>query len=106
MLGMCQSDEIEFIIGNYRICLSCSQLKHDFQLGLSTRERQALKLFAQGYGSQDAATHMGVSRNTVDTFRRRILEKLGVNSTAQAIAIATAWWSNARMEQYDAAKAA
>lgn len=98
--------ENTFIVGNFVIEMNCENVNHTFELGLSLRERQALKLFAQGYCAQDAAIEMGISKNTVDTFRRRIFEKLGVNTTAEAITIATAWWANADMRVNEFARAA
>jgi DNA-binding NarL/FixJ family response regulator len=54
---------------------------------LSKREEQVLDLLAQGYLCKEIASELGVSNNTVDTYRRRIYEKLHVNSRAQATAL-------------------
>lgn len=95
-----------FEIGNYEITMGRQRAVREFDLGLSVRENQALNLFAQGYCSQGAANEMGVRKNTMDTFRRRILEKLGVHTTAEAITIATACWCNAEMRERDRARIA
>lgn len=103
---MMENHRNTFTIGNFVIEMDCNKVDHQFGLGLSVRERQALKLFAQGFCAHETATAMGISKNTVDTFRRRIFEKLGVNTTAEAITIATAWWANARMRKHELAQAA
>lgn len=54
---------------------------------LSKREEQVLNLLSQGYLYKEIAIELGVSDNTVDTYRRRIYEKLHVHSRAQAAAI-------------------
>ncbi len=49
---------------------------------LSDREREALIHLAEGDSIKEAAFAMGVSSKTLDTFRRRILTKLGLTSAA------------------------
>jgi DNA-binding NarL/FixJ family response regulator len=44
---------------------------------LSDREREVLRLVAEGYGAPDIAARLGISAKTVDTYRHRIGEKLG-----------------------------
>jgi DNA-binding NarL/FixJ family response regulator len=50
---------------------------------LTWRERQILRLVAQGYASGEVATLLGISAKTVDTYRTRIMEKLNVHSRAE-----------------------
>ena len=45
---------------------------------LSDRERDVLRMVAEGYSAPDIAAHLGISSKTVDTYRHRIGEKLGV----------------------------
>ncbi len=54
---------------------------------LSTRESEVLTLLAQGYLYKEIAGTMGVSVPTVNSFIRRIYEKLHINSRAQAVAL-------------------
>lgn len=54
---------------------------------LSKREQQVLELLAQGYLCKEIADQLEISQNTVDTYRRRIYEKLHVHSRAQATAV-------------------
>ena len=55
---------------------------------LSERELQVLGLIAQGYGSQDIATRIVVSVKTVETYRSRIAEKLGLRSRSDIVRFA------------------
>lgn len=55
------------------------------QSPLSPREQQALELITKGFSYDEIAELMGVSRNTVMTFVRRIYHKLEVSSKAEAI---------------------
>ncbi len=47
---------------------------------LSPRERQTLALAVQGLSNKEIAAHMGVSPNTVKTFLRLIMGKMGASS--------------------------
>jgi DNA-binding NarL/FixJ family response regulator len=53
---------------------------------LSKRENEVLALLAQGYLYKEIASSMGVSMHTVNTYIRRIYEKLHVHSRSQAVA--------------------
>jgi two-component system response regulator NreC len=55
---------------------------------LSERERQVLGLVAQGYGTQDIAKQMLVSVKTVETYRARIAEKLGLRTRHEIVRFA------------------
>jgi DNA-binding NarL/FixJ family response regulator len=54
---------------------------------LSKRENEVLALLAQGYLYKEIADTIGVSLPTVNTYIRRIYEKLHVHSRAQAVAL-------------------
>lgn len=54
---------------------------------LSKREEEVLNLLAQGYLCKEISDSLGISTHTVDTYRRRIYEKLHVHSRAQATAL-------------------
>ncbi|MCX6895299.1 MAG: response regulator transcription factor [Verrucomicrobia bacterium] len=53
---------------------------------LSAREQQVLHLMARGYLSKEIAESLEVSKPTVNTYIRRIYEKLQVHTRAQAVA--------------------
>lgn len=58
---------------------------------LSDRELQAFELMGAGLSTVDIAARMNVSPKTVETYRVRIKEKLGLMSFAEVIQHATAW---------------
>jgi DNA-binding NarL/FixJ family response regulator len=53
---------------------------------LSPREREVLELLARGYLYKEIADAIGIGVSTVNTYIRRIYEKLHVRSRAQAVA--------------------
>jgi len=55
------------------------------QAQLSTREREVLDYITKGFSYEEIAKLMGVSRNTVLSFVRRIYAKLKVRSQLEAI---------------------
>jgi DNA-binding NarL/FixJ family response regulator len=55
---------------------------------LSTRERQVLHRIVAGSSSADIATHLSLSRKTVDTYRGRLMTKLGVGNKSALIRMA------------------
>ena len=50
---------------------------------LSQREREVLRLLAQGHSNRQVAGQMGVSVKTVETYRARLRQKLGLTSRAE-----------------------
>jgi DNA-binding NarL/FixJ family response regulator len=54
---------------------------------LSKRENEVLSLLAQGYLYKEIASAIGTSGSTVNSYIRRIYEKLQVQSRGQAVAI-------------------
>jgi two-component system, NarL family, response regulator NreC len=50
--------------------------------GLSQRERQILKLLALGHTYRETAAKLNLSEKSVETYRARMTEKLGINSRA------------------------
>jgi DNA-binding NarL/FixJ family response regulator len=55
---------------------------------LTKREREVLRLLAQGLRQDDIAERLFISRKTVGTHVANILRKLGVRSQTQAVAVA------------------
>ena len=56
---------------------------------LSKREEEVLGLLSKGYLYKEISEDLGLSSHTVDTYLRRIYEKLHVRSRAQATALYT-----------------
>jgi two-component system response regulator NreC len=52
---------------------------------LSPREHAVLRLVARGHTSREIAERLGVGVKTVDTYRSRLAEKLGVRSRAEIV---------------------
>jgi len=52
---------------------------------LSRREQQVLQLLAQGNSYRDCAERMGIGIKTVETYQRRLREKLDLDSTAALV---------------------
>ena len=50
---------------------------------LSEREREVLALLVKGRTAKQIADTLAISKNTVDTHRRRIMDKLGCDSMAE-----------------------
>jgi len=50
---------------------------------LSRREAEVVRLLVQGHTNQEAADHLGVSLKTVETYRKRLRDKLGIRSRAE-----------------------
>ena len=61
---------------------------HRDDANLSPRERQILSLLAEGRTQSQIATVLVISSKTVATHIQHILSKLGVQSRAQAVAVA------------------
>ena len=66
-----------------------TRLDHDYKATpielLSTREHQVLRLLGAGLSVKDIATRLSLSPKTVSTYRVRVLEKLGLNSTSDLV---------------------
>jgi two-component system response regulator NreC len=55
---------------------------------LSARERQVLALTAAGHSSTEIAKHLRLSSKTVDTYRARLMEKLGLKHRSELVRFA------------------
>ena len=55
---------------------------------LSAREREVLKLIAEGKTNKDVATALNLSVYTVDSHRSKIMEKLNLHSTGELVRFA------------------
>ena len=52
---------------------------------LTDREKQVVRLVADGMSSREIADQLGLSVKTVDTHRANIMEKLGIHSSAELV---------------------
>ena len=59
--------------------------------GLSDRELEAFQLIGRGETTEQIAAEMHVSPKTIETFRARIKEKLGLSNVSELVRYATQW---------------
>ena len=52
---------------------------------LTPREREVLRLVAQGLSTKEVATALGIGAKTADTHRTNVMQKLGVHSVADLV---------------------
>ncbi|HEV2146081.1 MAG TPA: DNA-binding response regulator [Longimicrobiaceae bacterium] len=52
------------------------------------REREVLQLTAEGYGSGEIGKKLFLSPKTVDTYRSRLMQKLGLTHRAELVRFA------------------
>ncbi len=52
-------------------------------VALTAREREVIQLLAEGHTTKDIAHTLGVSVKTVESYRQRVMEKLGLRSVAE-----------------------
>lgn len=55
---------------------------------LSPKERAVLRALAAGMSAKECAAHLDVAQSTVSTYRARLLDKLGLRTTADIIRFA------------------
>lgn len=55
---------------------------------LSSREQEVLALTAEGYSSREIGEKLFISPKTVDTYRSRIMKKLGLNHRSELVRFA------------------
>jgi len=52
---------------------------------LSPRELEVLKLLALGHSNREVALHIGITKKSIDTYRLRLQEKLGIKGRAELV---------------------
>ena len=62
--------------------------KQDRLARLSTREREVLQLLAEGHTGTEIAERLSLSPKTVETYRARLVEKLGIRDVAGLVRFA------------------
>ena len=55
---------------------------------LSARERQVLQYLVEGHTSREIGERLSLSPKSVETYRRRLMEKLGINDIPQLVRFA------------------
>lgn len=58
---------------------------------LTDRELQVFQMLGQGHPLSEIADHLSLARKTVETYRRRAKDKLGIGSAEEMVAYAARW---------------
>lgn len=74
-----------FVTPTLRVVLRGFQRRGQGVVLLSQREREVLTLLAQGNSSKQVARKMDISPRTVDTYRKRLGDKLELGSLAEMV---------------------
>ncbi|MDA8187110.1 MAG: response regulator transcription factor [Dehalococcoidales bacterium] len=82
-----RSDATRLLVADYLERAKSGEAKDSFD-ALSEREREVLTLTARGYTSQEIGEHLALSINTVQTYRRRLMEKLNLQHRAELVGYA------------------
>jgi DNA-binding CsgD family transcriptional regulator len=69
----------------YYIPVQISAFPEGTPLAITTRELEILKLIGSGKSSQLIADELGISRHTVNTHRKNMLEKTGTKNTSELL---------------------
>lgn len=56
--------------------------------GLTPREKQVLRLVAEGWTSKEIGAQLKISPKTVEVFRQNLLRKVGVKNSVQLVLLA------------------
>ncbi len=74
---------VKKLLGEY-LRSSSEEGRQEYDL-LTTREREVLKLTAEGYTNHEIAEKLVISPKTVDTYRQRIMEKLNLHHRSELV---------------------
>lgn len=82
----------ENLCRNLRSCLCPDKHKEDIP---TLRELEVLKIIAQGFSTSQIASHLNISENTVETFRKRLMQKFSAKNSIDMVmkAISRGWIS-------------
>ncbi len=81
---LCLSPEVSAaIVDDYRKSLAGES--EPSKPVLSEREKQLLRLITQGLRNKEIATKLKLSPNSIETYRARLMKKIGCSSTAEVV---------------------
>ena len=86
-------DEVYLYPSAAKLLLQGFKLKHEEMAAdpvqkLSERERDVLRMTAEGYSSSEIGNTLFISPKTVDTYRARVMEKLGLTHRSELVRMA------------------
>jgi DNA-binding NarL/FixJ family response regulator len=76
-------DAVKLLLSRYRNGARADQQSR--RPALSEREEEVLRLTAEGYSNHEIADQLQISPKTVDTYRQRIMEKLGLHHRVELV---------------------
>jgi len=98
---MKQEEPVEFLRALRRVAAGESYLSDRMKARLATRggqaarltarERDVMQLVARGLGTQEIGERLGMSAKTVDSHRRNIRDKLGLETSRDLVRYAVRW---------------
>ncbi len=74
-----------FVTPAVRAKLNALRRNGDKPVALSPREREVIRLIAAGQSSKEIGRALAISPRTVDTYRDRLRDKLGLRSVAEVV---------------------
>lgn len=74
----------KFVVEDYRF-KSAQKRKNDSYADLTDREKDVLKLVAEGYSTQEIADMLVISPKTADGHKRNVMDKLGLSNRTDLI---------------------
>ena len=84
-------EEMDEVIKKFRPTQKSAKYQNEYRL--SQREIEVLKNITEGLTSDEIAEKMFLSRRTIDTHRRRIMEKLNVHSLPKLLKFAIEYFA-------------
>jgi len=99
---MKQEEPLEFLRALRKVAAGESHLSERLQarlaarggqaeVRLTSREQDVLRLVAQGLGTREIGEQLGMSSKTVDSHRRNIRDKLGLQTSRDLVRYAVRW---------------
>ena len=74
-----------FVTPSVRAKLNALKRNGETPVTLSPREREVIRLIAAGHSSKEIGRALAISPRTVDTYRDRLRDKLGLRSVAEVV---------------------
>jgi DNA-binding CsgD family transcriptional regulator len=81
-----KSQIFNFRNGNF---MKLEQPEREIKVSLTPREIQILKMVKEGFLSKEISDKLSISVHTVNTHRQRLLEKLSVNNSIEAVRLSS-----------------
>ncbi|OFW62376.1 MAG: DNA-binding response regulator [Actinobacteria bacterium RBG_13_63_9] len=75
---------VKKVLGEYLKGARGEPVKREYE-ALTSREKEVLKLTAEGFTNQEIAEKLVISPKTVDTYRQRIMEKLNLHHRSELV---------------------